>query len=231
MHCLRIYCNRPVLKRNRQFDLLKVLAVYPHLLGIGIDEGTALLVTEERADVIGRSYVAVYNSTEWLATVDAGSEEQEHDPFFLLGDGQALDLVTRLPVGGKNAGQIEEDLMRAILSDRQLVVALRQRGAQQLLVHLQMVSNCLTVSTSRSAETLLLTFTWFCRAIALFDCATWPGSTRSHQHVQSVGRGDDLHPNAVCSSRTIACRPPSSRNVVDLGVIRSAPCRHRSKVH
>lgn len=129
-----------------------MLAVHPHLLGLGIDEGTALLVTEERADVIGRSYVAVYNSTEWLATVDAaGSEEQGHDPFFLLGDGQALDLVTRLPVGGESAGQIEDELMRAILSDRQLVVALRQRGAQQLLVHLQMVSNCLTVSASRSA--------------------------------------------------------------------------------
>ena len=141
-----------VLKRNRQFDLLKVLAIYPHLLGLGIDEGTALLVTEERADVIGRSYVAVYNSSEWWAAVDCGREKMGHDPFFLLGDGQALDLVTRLPVGGEAAGEIAEELMRAILSEHQLVRALRQRGAQQLLVQLQIVS---TIMPQRLAWCIL----------------------------------------------------------------------------
>ena len=51
----------------------------------------------ERADVIGQSYVAVYNAAEFY------DDDQPHDPFFLLGHGQALDLVTRLPVGGAAA--------------------------------------------------------------------------------------------------------------------------------
>ena len=142
-----------VLTRNRQFDLLKVLAVHPHLLGLGVDEGTAVVVTKERADVIGQSYVAVYNSSEWWASKARadGSGETGHDPFFLLRQGQALDLVSRLPVGGEAAGAIEGELMRAILSNQQLVVAVRQRGFQQLLLHLQMVSTLVCVRQERGA--------------------------------------------------------------------------------
>eukprot|EP01050_Picozoa_sp_SAG11_P013141 SAG11_NODE_1516_length_4766_cov_1.916006_4_plen_65_part_00 len=62
----------------------------PDLLGLGIDEGTAILVRDERADIIGQSYVAVYNSAAFCAK--AGRKTR--DPFFLLGHGQALDLVT-----------------------------------------------------------------------------------------------------------------------------------------
>ena len=134
-----------VLRRNRQFDLLQVLAIEPLLLGLGIDEGTALLVTEERADVIGHSYVAVYNSAEWWAASDSSTDSDDsgvpqRDPFYVLGHGQSLDLVTRLPVGGEGAGDIEDELMHAILSDPELVVIMRQSSAQQLLLHLQMVS-------------------------------------------------------------------------------------------
>lgn len=144
-----------VLRRNRQFDLLQVLAIEPLLMGLGIDEGTALLVTEERADVIGQSYVAVYNSAEWWAASDSSTDSSDsgvpqRDPFYVLGHGQSLDLVTRLPVGGEGAGDIEDELMRAILSDPELVVIMRQSSAQQLLLHLQMVSS-LHAKTVQSA--------------------------------------------------------------------------------
>ena len=36
--------DQHLLKRNRMFDLLEVLAMQPELLGLGIDEGTAILV-------------------------------------------------------------------------------------------------------------------------------------------------------------------------------------------
>lgn len=52
--------DQHLLRRNRQFDLLPVLRKHPSLLGIGIDEGTAILVQGDTFEVLGQSYVAVY---------------------------------------------------------------------------------------------------------------------------------------------------------------------------
>ena len=38
-----------------------LMKLYPHILGIGIDEGTALVVKGSTADVIGRSKAAFYD--------------------------------------------------------------------------------------------------------------------------------------------------------------------------
>jgi cyanophycinase-like exopeptidase len=48
-------------KRKRLADMNALMAVYPQLLGIGIDEGTALVVRGEVMEVVGRSKVAVYD--------------------------------------------------------------------------------------------------------------------------------------------------------------------------
>jgi cyanophycinase len=48
-------------KRNRPRDMTELMAVYPQLLGIGIDEGTVLIVRGEIMEVVGRSKVAVYD--------------------------------------------------------------------------------------------------------------------------------------------------------------------------
>jgi cyanophycinase len=45
------------LKRNRVNRLLGVLADRPHLIGIGIDEGTAWILQGDQWSVVGRSYV------------------------------------------------------------------------------------------------------------------------------------------------------------------------------
>lgn len=47
------------LKRNRQSRLLKVLGAHPDLVGLGIDEGTALVVDGNRLSVVGESQVVV----------------------------------------------------------------------------------------------------------------------------------------------------------------------------
>ncbi len=44
-------------QRNRQPDLLPVIRDYPHLLGVGIDEATALVVAGNTAEVIGEHAV------------------------------------------------------------------------------------------------------------------------------------------------------------------------------
>ncbi|MDP3001306.1 MAG: cyanophycinase [Bryobacterales bacterium] len=55
--------DQHLLKRNRQDDLLQVIDRRPDLLGIGIDESTAIVVQGDRLEVIGESKVAIYDKT------------------------------------------------------------------------------------------------------------------------------------------------------------------------
>src|SRR5262245_49058985 len=45
--------DQHVLRRNRQFDLVGVIEKHPELLGIGIDENTAIVVRGDSFDVMG----------------------------------------------------------------------------------------------------------------------------------------------------------------------------------
>lgn len=78
--------DQHLLRRNRQFDLVDVIAKHPHLLGLGIDENTAIVVRGDRFEVLGQGYVAVY---------DARHPTRPPDRFFLLAPGDRYDLATR----------------------------------------------------------------------------------------------------------------------------------------
>ena len=52
--------DQHVLRRNRQFDLVEVIEAHPELLGIAIDENTAVVVQRDQFEVIGASYVLIY---------------------------------------------------------------------------------------------------------------------------------------------------------------------------
>lgn len=52
--------DQHLLARAREADLWEVLEGRPHLLGIGVDEGTALLVRGDMAEVLGVSQVLFY---------------------------------------------------------------------------------------------------------------------------------------------------------------------------
>lgn len=54
--------DQHVLRRNRHFDMIPVIEAHPELLGIGIDEDTAIVVKRDRFEVIGSSYVLVYDN-------------------------------------------------------------------------------------------------------------------------------------------------------------------------
>jgi cyanophycinase len=82
--------DQHLLARNRQNDLLAVIESNPSLLGIGIDEGTAILVRGDTAEVIGRSRVAFYNT-------DDGSGS----PYYFLKAGDAFDLGARRTLSGE----------------------------------------------------------------------------------------------------------------------------------
>lgn len=78
--------DQHLLRRNRQFDLIDVIAARPHLLGIGIDENTAIVVQGDRFDVIGQGYVAIYDAKR---TLPSGGR------FYLMAPGDRFDLATR----------------------------------------------------------------------------------------------------------------------------------------
>lgn len=83
--------DQHVLRRNRQFDLIPVIDAHPELLGIGIDEGTAILVQGDQFEVLGPSYVAIHSRPLTGAAAKG--------KFYFLGKGQRFDLKTRKPIG------------------------------------------------------------------------------------------------------------------------------------
>lgn len=54
--------DQHLLVRNRQFDLQEIIDARPGLLGLGLDEDTAIVVTGDNFDVIGQGYVAIYDN-------------------------------------------------------------------------------------------------------------------------------------------------------------------------
>ena len=57
----KVAIDQHLLKSNRQFDLIEVIEANPNLLGIGLDEDTAIVVQGDEFRVIGQGYVAVYD--------------------------------------------------------------------------------------------------------------------------------------------------------------------------
>jgi cyanophycinase len=78
--------DQHLLMRNRQFDLVEIIEAHPHLLGIGIDENTAIVVQGDRFQVMGQGYVAIY---DYDSRLDSGGL------FYFLAPGDRFDLATR----------------------------------------------------------------------------------------------------------------------------------------
>ena len=81
--------DQHVIARKRENDLAEVLDTYPGLLGIGIDEGTAIVVTGRRFKVIGASQVVIHDRY-WQKPADQKYE--------LLSPGDEFDLCCRRKV-------------------------------------------------------------------------------------------------------------------------------------
>jgi cyanophycinase len=78
--------DQHLLKRNRHFDLIEIIKAKPDLLGIGLDENTAIVVRGDRFEVLGQSYVAIYDHH---SQIDSGGQ------FYFLAPGDSFDLKTR----------------------------------------------------------------------------------------------------------------------------------------
>jgi cyanophycinase len=87
--------DQHLLVRNRQNDLPRVIFKYPDLLGIGLDENTAIVVKGNEFEVIGHSFVAIYDYNLWSENPAATGKLQNGAKFFLLRKGDRYNVKTR----------------------------------------------------------------------------------------------------------------------------------------
>ena len=76
-----------LLRMGWQENLVPVIAANPQILGVGIDEGTAVVVQNGHFEVIGKSKVAIYDNAD-------------HDgkQYYFLSPGDRFDLTARKPL-------------------------------------------------------------------------------------------------------------------------------------
>lgn len=88
--------DQHLMARNRQFDMFEILEVYPNLLGIRLDENTAIHVHGNEFEVIGASYVAIFDGTRWSAERDTVYQlAPDSQQFYLLHKGQKYNMKER----------------------------------------------------------------------------------------------------------------------------------------
>lgn len=73
--------------RNRWDDLIPVIKKFPHYLGLGLSEDTAIVVTGDRFEVIGRWKVTVHDSTQAF--------QPWQKPYDVLNVGDVYNMKTR----------------------------------------------------------------------------------------------------------------------------------------
>lgn len=97
--------DQHLLPLNRQFDIFEILEAHPNLLGIGLDENTAIVVQGDTLEVIGQHYVAIYDGTFFTEIHDKPDWEQRRyeqislkkgeRKFYFLKAGQRYNLKER----------------------------------------------------------------------------------------------------------------------------------------
>jgi len=81
--------DQHLLVRNRQFDLIEIIEAHPELLGLGLDEDTAIVVKGNEFEVIGQGYVAIYDNSR---SVGPGGQ------FYFLAPGDHFNMKERQPL-------------------------------------------------------------------------------------------------------------------------------------
>jgi len=91
-----IAIDQHVIARNRHFDMIDILKEKPELLGLSIDEGTAILVNNNSIEVLGDSYVIVYDGSFWSREgSDLKNLPDKENLFYFLREGDKYDLNRR----------------------------------------------------------------------------------------------------------------------------------------
>ena len=83
----RTAIDQHVNARNRWDDLIPVIQKYPELLGIGLSEGTAIIVTGDTFEVMGKWKVAIHDNTR--------PYQPWEKPYYVLSPGDVYDMKAR----------------------------------------------------------------------------------------------------------------------------------------
>jgi len=83
----KVAIDQHINTRNRWDDLVPVIQKYPKLLGVGLSEATAIIVTADRFEVMGAWKVAVHDNTRLY--------QPWEKPYFVLSAGDVYNMKTR----------------------------------------------------------------------------------------------------------------------------------------
>ena len=83
----KVAIDQHINTRNRWDDIIPVIKKYPNMLGIGLSEGTAIVVTGDRFQVIGKWKVAVHDNTRIY--------QPWEKPYYVLSIGDVYNMKTR----------------------------------------------------------------------------------------------------------------------------------------
>jgi cyanophycinase len=83
----KVAIDQHINTRNRWDDLIPVIRRYPNLLGIGLSEGTAIIVTGDTFEVTGKWKVAVHDNTRLY--------QPWEKPYYVLSQGDVYNMKTR----------------------------------------------------------------------------------------------------------------------------------------
>ena len=86
-------------QRGRQKDMAKLVDCYPQLLGIGLDEATAIIVQKSTAEIVGRGKVFFYDRSQTAA---------DDVDYVALPAGSSYNLATRTVLIDTTVVQPEE---------------------------------------------------------------------------------------------------------------------------
>ena len=84
-----------MLTRNRQDDLEEVVAKHPDVLGIGLDESTAIIVQGQEFEVVGASKIAIHDGR----SVRAERQARNGKKYYFMGPGEKYDLTKLERIG------------------------------------------------------------------------------------------------------------------------------------
>jgi cyanophycinase len=83
----KVAIDQHINTRLRWDDIIPVIKKYPNLLGIGLSEGTAIVVTGDRFQVIGKWKVAIHDNTHVY--------QPWEKPYYVLSIGDVYNMKTR----------------------------------------------------------------------------------------------------------------------------------------
>ncbi len=101
--------DQHLITRRRENDMIQVIAAHPNLLGIGIDEGTAIVVRGDGFEVVGASKVAIYDARH--------EPEPGGKVYYFLSQGDRFDLRRRTALTNLRPGLLASASKVAITPD------------------------------------------------------------------------------------------------------------------